>query len=147
MARRGQSPTELVVNYFMTGDLAGVEQALVIGRAIIANRQTAATPAAAPRKRVRKPVVRTGTAPGMPEAAKPAVAAPVGATQQAAAAQSPRRRTRPVAVPADGAPKRRRGRPAGSTNKTSAPSAAAVDPAPIVPPTALPPQGDEPIVD
>lgn len=153
MARRGQSPTELVVHYFMTGDLVAVEQALVIASSILRTRRERETSAAlgsTPRKRVRKPSTRIGpmigTSPGVQEAAKPA-APVVGATQQAAAAQSPRRRTRPVAVPPDGAPKRRRGRPTGSKNVAQPAPAAAVDPAPVVPATALPDQGDEPIVE
>jgi len=119
MSRRAsQSPTELVVTYFMTGDLVAVEQALVMARAIITNRRASETSVAlgAPTRRRRRSTP-ADVAPEQPTAAPSGAgaAAPtpvIGAIQQQAAAQSPRRRTRPVIVPPSGteAPKRRRRR-------------------------------------
>ena len=124
MARRAtQSPTELVVTYFMTGDLVAVEQALVMASAIVRNRRERETsvaltaPARRRRGRASQPqlIVDAGTAPGQQEQAPPPTPV-VGVIQQQAAAQSPRRRTRPVIVPPSGteAPKRRRRRRAAA---------------------------------
>lgn len=139
MGRRGQSPTQLVVDYFMNGELTAVEQALVIAGSIVSNRRARETsvaltaPARRPRVRNRKPAA---VAPPAPTAA----AETATATPQTPAAAAPRRRSRAAAAPADGAPRRRRGRPAGSGKTTGAtpslpssgqPAAAAQEPPPL----------------
>lgn len=164
MARRAAvTPTELVVNYFLNGDLTAVEQALVIATAILKNRREKETSVAltAPRqrrtRRASQPqpteVVKQGEAPG---AVETQVAPPVTGTAAPVAPAAPRQRRRrgAAAAPAGDAPKRTRrrrgaaaGQPTGAmpalgTGTTAAPVAGPTLVTPLPP---LPDQGDEPI--
>jgi hypothetical protein len=155
MARRGVSPTELVVGYFLNGDLVAVEQALVIATAIIKNRREKETSVAlgspAPRRRRRKATpevatgVQTGTAPG---AVEPPAAAAVTTTTDAPAATTAPRRRRTRTAPAAGAeaPKRTRRR-RGTSGATPPMGTGTTAAGPVaVPAPALPAQlgeGDE----
>lgn len=169
MARRATvTPTELVVNYFLNGDLLAVEQSLVIASAIVKNRREKETSVAltAPRqrraRRASQPqtqetaVVKQGESPGVvePTANTPvggaAIATGVGttATAPAAAPRQRRRRTAAAAGPvaaAGDAPKRTRRR-RGTTGATPAMGTGTTASRPtLVNPPPLPDQGDEPI--
>ena len=151
MARRSPSPTQLVVDYFMNGELASVEQALVIASSIVSNRRARETsvaltaPARRPRVRARKPAAT-------PPAAAAATPAPVAIVAPPAAVAASRRRSRAAAPPAEGQPARKRGRPAGSKTTGATPPLPSSGPSTSAAPAAAEPpplpdqgvlQGDE----
>ena len=109
---RTRDPLAAIVTFAMTQPIDVVKAQLMTLNTIVKTREAneSAKPGQVrvrqrpPARAPQQPAVRTGTAPGATEAAKPAAAAP--APQPAATATS--------------TPRRRRGRPTGSTKTTGA---------------------------
>ena len=144
MSRRAVSPTEMVVNFFMRGSPAEVEQALLVATAIVAARKQPG--GTVPTRRARTPRPAPASTAAITTVAPGPVPVPLSPIQQEAAARSPRRRSRPPTGPVG--PKRTRRTRA---QMTAAAAAATASPAAgTTAPSPLPPQGtrdrdDEPL--